>query len=87
MSKDFAKCLVVRRGQAFKLDLLLNRPFDINKDAVSFIFYVAGKYDAIINVMILCVCYVQLLNNLNCPSEIMYLHKGLSTNSIQDFIL
>lgn len=41
MNRDIDRCLVVRRGQAFKLDLLLNRPFDINKDAVSFIFYAA----------------------------------------------
>ncbi|XP_028170220.1 annulin-like isoform X2 [Ostrinia furnacalis] len=40
MTRPVDRCLVVRRGQAFKLDLLLNRPFDANRDAVSFIFYV-----------------------------------------------
>ncbi|XP_034826384.1 annulin-like isoform X1 [Maniola hyperantus] len=41
MTRDVDKCLVVRRGQAFKLDILLSRPYDANRDAVSFIFYVS----------------------------------------------
>ncbi|XP_013182952.2 annulin isoform X1 [Amyelois transitella] len=41
MTRTVDRCLVVRRGQAFKLDLLLNRPYDPDRDAVSFIFYVA----------------------------------------------
>ncbi|KAL4712854.1 hypothetical protein ACJJTC_011924 [Scirpophaga incertulas] len=41
MTRPVDRCLVVRRGQAFKLDILLNRPFDETKDAVSFIFYVS----------------------------------------------
>ncbi|XP_049869719.1 annulin isoform X2 [Pectinophora gossypiella] len=41
MTRSVDKCLVVRRGQPFKLDLLLNRPYDATRDAVSFIFYVA----------------------------------------------
>uniref|UniRef100_A0A2A4JKA1 protein-glutamine gamma-glutamyltransferase n=1 Tax=Heliothis virescens TaxID=7102 RepID=A0A2A4JKA1_HELVI len=41
MTRNVDKCLVVRRGQAFKLDILLNRPYDASRDAVSFIFYVA----------------------------------------------
>ncbi|XP_075992470.1 annulin-like isoform X2 [Anticarsia gemmatalis] len=41
MARPKDKCLVVRRGQSFKLDLLLNRPYDAAKDAVSFIFYVS----------------------------------------------
>ncbi|XP_047544749.1 annulin-like isoform X1 [Vanessa atalanta] len=41
MSKDVDRCLVIRRGQAFKLDILLNRPYDASRDAVSFIFYVS----------------------------------------------
>ncbi|XP_039763506.1 annulin-like isoform X1 [Pararge aegeria] len=41
MTRDVDKCLVVRRGQAFKLDILLNRPYDANRDAISFIFYVS----------------------------------------------
>ncbi|KAI5632166.1 transglutaminase family domain-containing protein [Phthorimaea operculella] len=41
MTRDVDKCLVIRRGQAFKLDLLLNRPYDASRDAISFIFYVA----------------------------------------------
>ncbi|XP_052759591.1 annulin isoform X1 [Galleria mellonella] len=41
MTRNVDRCLVIRRGQAFKLDLLLNRPYDANKDALSFIFYVA----------------------------------------------
>ncbi|OWR44550.1 putative annulin [Danaus plexippus plexippus] len=40
MTRDVDRCLVVRRGQAFKLDILLNRPYDAKRDAVSFIFYV-----------------------------------------------
>lgn len=44
MTRDVDKCLVVRRGQAFKLDILLNRPYDANRDAISFIFYVSGRY-------------------------------------------
>ncbi|CAG4998459.1 unnamed protein product [Parnassius apollo] len=40
MTRSVDRCLVVRRGQAFKLDILLNRPFDANRDAISFIFYV-----------------------------------------------
>ncbi|XP_050560187.1 annulin isoform X3 [Spodoptera frugiperda] len=41
MRRKVDKCLVVRRGEAFKLDILLNRPYDASKDAVSFIFYVS----------------------------------------------
>ncbi|KAG7311372.1 hypothetical protein JYU34_002411 [Plutella xylostella] len=41
MTRSVGRSLVVRRGQAFKLDLLLNRPFDANRDNISFIFYVA----------------------------------------------
>ncbi|CAB3230840.1 unnamed protein product [Arctia plantaginis] len=41
MTRKVDRCLVVRRGQAFKLDLLLNRPYDASKDAISFIFYVS----------------------------------------------
>ncbi|XP_063376431.1 annulin isoform X1 [Cydia fagiglandana] len=41
MSRPEDRCLVVRRGQAFKLDLLLNRPYDASRDALSFIFYVS----------------------------------------------
>ncbi|XP_050670061.1 annulin isoform X2 [Leptidea sinapis] len=41
MTRDVDRCLVVRRGQPFKLDILLNRPYDANRDAVSFIFYVS----------------------------------------------
>lgn len=41
MTRTEDKCLVVRRGQSFKLDILLNRPY-ATRDAVSFIFYVAG---------------------------------------------
>ncbi|XP_041969290.1 annulin-like isoform X2 [Aricia agestis] len=41
MTREADKCLVIRRGQSFKLDILLNRPFDTRRDAVSFIFYVA----------------------------------------------
>ncbi|XP_072936841.1 annulin-like isoform X2 [Epargyreus clarus] len=41
MTRSVDRCLVIRRGQAFKLDLLLNRPYDAARDAVSFIFYVA----------------------------------------------
>lgn len=44
MRRKINKSLVVRRGQAFKLDLLLNRPYDPTRDAMSFIFYVAGRY-------------------------------------------
>lgn len=43
MTRPADRCLVVRRGQPFKLDILLNRPFDANKDAISFIFYVSGR--------------------------------------------
>lgn len=42
MTRAVDRCLVVRRGQAFKLDILLNRPYDVNRDAISFIFYVSG---------------------------------------------
>lgn len=42
MARSVDRSLVVRRGQAFKLDLLLNRPYDASRDALSFIFYVAG---------------------------------------------
>lgn len=41
MTRDEKKCLVVRRGQPFTLDLLLNRAYDPDKDAISFIFYVS----------------------------------------------
>ncbi|XP_026726770.1 annulin-like [Trichoplusia ni] len=41
MTRTEDRCLVVRRGQAFKLDLLFNRPFDANKDAIILFFYVA----------------------------------------------
>ncbi|CAH0748849.1 unnamed protein product [Diatraea saccharalis] len=41
MTRAVDRCLVIRRGQAFKLDLLLNRPYDASKDAVSFIFNVS----------------------------------------------
>lgn len=44
MTRTVDRCLVVRRGQAFKLDILLNRPYDASRDGVSFIFYVAGVY-------------------------------------------
>ncbi|XP_037297754.1 annulin isoform X2 [Manduca sexta] len=39
MTRPEDKCLVVRRGQSFKLDLHLNRPYDATRDAISFIFY------------------------------------------------
>lgn len=45
MTSSVDRCLVVRRGQSFKLDILLNRPYDATKDAVSFILYVAGTFD------------------------------------------
>ncbi|XP_045490802.1 annulin isoform X1 [Colias croceus] len=41
MTRDVDKCLVVRRGQAFKLDILFNRPYDAQRDAISLIFYVS----------------------------------------------
>lgn len=41
MTRNENRCLVIRRGQPFKLDLLLNRPYDASRDAISFIFYVA----------------------------------------------
>lgn len=40
MTRSVDKCLVIRRGQSFKLDILLNRPYDASKDAISFILYV-----------------------------------------------
>ncbi|KPJ06440.1 Annulin [Papilio machaon] len=40
MTRNVDRCLVVRRGQAFKLDILMNRPYDATRDAISFIFYV-----------------------------------------------
>lgn len=42
MTRSVDRCLVIRRGQSFKLDILLNRPYDANRDAISFIFYAAG---------------------------------------------
>ncbi|RVE54165.1 hypothetical protein evm_001288 [Chilo suppressalis] len=41
MTRVVDRSLVVRRGQAFKLDILLNRPYDPAKDAISFIFNVS----------------------------------------------
>jgi transglutaminase 1 len=40
MQREIAK-LVVRRGQIFKLQLFCNRPYNIEKDAISLIFSVA----------------------------------------------
>ncbi|KOB66015.1 Annulin [Operophtera brumata] len=43
MTRSVDRCLVIRRGQSFKLDILLNRPYDANRDAISFIFYAAEQ--------------------------------------------
>ncbi|XP_022820875.1 annulin-like [Spodoptera litura] len=46
MTRSVDRCLVVRRGQAFKLDIVLSRPYDASKDAVSFIFEVPDETSA-----------------------------------------
>lgn len=43
MRKEFYPQLVVRRGQFFKLILTFSRPYDEEKDGISFIFVVDGK--------------------------------------------
>ncbi|XP_068902625.1 annulin isoform X2 [Tenebrio molitor] len=40
MNRQFEPQLVVRRGQSFRLDITLNRPYNEEKDGVSFIFTV-----------------------------------------------
>lgn len=42
MNREKNPCLVVRRGQPFLLDIILNRTYNAEKDAISFIFTVAG---------------------------------------------
>jgi hypothetical protein len=43
MNRQFEPQLVVRRGQSFRLDITLNRPYNEEKDGVSFIFTVDGN--------------------------------------------
>lgn len=42
MRREIEPELVVRRGQQFVLELLLSRPYDPEKDGISFIFRVDG---------------------------------------------
>lgn len=43
MQRDIEPQLVVRRGQQFVLDLILSRPYEPEKDGISFIFTVEGN--------------------------------------------
>ncbi|CAG9771686.1 unnamed protein product [Ceutorhynchus assimilis] len=43
MRRDLFPQLVVRRGQHFKLDITLSRPYDDEKDGISFIFVVEDE--------------------------------------------
>lgn len=43
MSRQIDPQLVVRRGRPFKLDVYLSRPYDEQKDGISFIFTVEGE--------------------------------------------
>lgn len=43
MEREYYPQLVVRRGQSFQLDITLNRPYDVTKDGISFIFFVDGE--------------------------------------------
>lgn len=43
MTRQIDAQLVVRRGQSFQLDIILSRPYNPDKDGVSFIFTVEGK--------------------------------------------
>ncbi|CAH0603030.1 unnamed protein product [Chrysodeixis includens] len=43
MTRTEDRCLVVRRGQAFKLDLIFNRPYDADEDDVILHFYVLSE--------------------------------------------
>lgn len=58
MTRTEDRCLVVRRGQAFKLDLLFNRPYDANKDAIILFFYVAGTFAK-------CLMYLRVVRHLS----------------------
>lgn len=44
MKREKEPKLVVRRGQPFRLALSLSRPYDPEKDGISFIFTVAGMF-------------------------------------------
>lgn len=44
MRRNQNRSIVIRRGQSFEIDLVLTRPYDPSRDAISFIFYVAGTY-------------------------------------------
>lgn len=46
MRRELEPRLVVRRGQSFRMDIALSRPYDSDKDGISFIFTVAGKMNA-----------------------------------------
>lgn len=41
MSREFEPSLVVRRGQSFIIDIVLNRPYN-DTDGISFIFTIEG---------------------------------------------
>lgn len=44
MSRPSDPQLVVRRGKPFRLDVYLSRPYNEEKDGISFIFAVEGKW-------------------------------------------
>ncbi len=52
MERSTGANLILRRGSPFHLLLKLNRNYDANNDAVSFIFVVAGYYQ-------LHICYLK----------------------------
>ena len=43
MSRQIEPQLIVRRGQSFRLDIALSRPYNPEKDGISFIFTVEGE--------------------------------------------
>lgn len=50
MRRDYFAQLVVRRGQHFKLNITLSRPYDEEKDGISFIFVVEGNNDSLASI-------------------------------------
>lgn len=49
MNRKYDPQLIIRRGQNFRLDITLSRPYNEDKDGISFIFTVDGMcfYDNI----------------------------------------
>lgn len=56
MSRPNDPQLVIRRGKPFRLDVYLSRPYNEEKDGISFIFTVEGKGQIVSLVIVLLYC-------------------------------